>query len=397
MAHTATDDISHKQYRLKTWVPVAIGLLLVLASVAVVAYWISHQPLRKPRPAVTPLPFVTVSAVDISDYPVIISANGFVSAQRTATVTPQVSGKITHISPKLLVGEHIKKGELLLQLDKTNYQAALAAANNSLSSAQSVYQQAQGRTRQAARDIKRLGVKPTPLSLHKPQLAAAQSAVKNAKAQVSLAKANLSRTTISAPFNAVVQSTNASIGDIANVGSRLATLAATDTYSVKLLLKSQQLPLLRIGSKVTLTDHVNDTTFDGIINRLDAGFDKNNRTIGAYVDIAQPLLKTPPLLLNSYLHASITGITIQNSAWIANSSIVDNQFVWNMDENHVITPVNITVVHRGHDTSLVRFSDTVNRIVLQPQNSFVAGQKVTTDKSIPSQRNAKNKHTEAQQ
>lgn len=386
-------DTPAKNYQPRMWPFIVLGGLFLLGSVAIVQYWVTHQPIKKPRPTATAMPFVNVSRISVSDHPVTISASGFVSATYTTSITPQVSGKIIQLSPKLLVGEHVKKGELLLQIDATNYQAALASAKNNLAQAQSSYQQAQGRARQAAQDVKRLGLKATPLSLQKPQLAAAKAAVENAKAQVSLAETNVGRTNITAPFNAVVQSTNASIGDIAGSGA-LATLAATDYYTVKLLIKSHELPFLAVGDRLTLTDTSNQTHVEGVINRFDAGFDKNNRTIGAYVDIKDPLQADQPLLLNSYLHANITGKVINNSAWIANNSIVNNQFVWQKDDKDIISPVTVRVMYRGQNQSLVTFEKPITWLIVQPQNTFFAGQQVTTKNRI--NRPAKQKKTTAE-
>lgn len=379
-SHSSTD--APKAYKPRVLAFVLLGIILLVASIFMVGYWIENQPVRQPRPQVTELSFVEVIPVTLGDNAVLIRANGFVSAKETASISPQVSGKIIHIAPQLLVGESIPKGKTLVQLDRTDYQAALATATANLATAESNYQQEQGKSRQAARDVKRLGVKATTLNLRKPQLAAAKAAVDNAKAQLTLAKTNLQRTTITAPFNGVVQTTAVALGQIANANSVLATFAATDTYTVKLTLSSRDLQLLRIGDSVTLSDSVYSNTRTGQLNRFDAAFDTQNRTIGAYVDIDKPLSGEQPLRLASYLTATITGKRIADSMWLANSAIVENRYVWRKNSDDTINQTAVNVIYRGHEQSLVTFDTTVTAVITRPKDNFADGETVTTKKTV---------------
>lgn len=63
-----------------------------------------------------------------------VSATGQVQAGTTIEVTPKVSETVTSIP--VTVGEHVKAGQLLVQLDPTNEQNALAQAQLSLEQAQ---------------------------------------------------------------------------------------------------------------------------------------------------------------------------------------------------------------------------------------------------------------------
>lgn len=372
-------------YRLRAWVMVVsilLGIALLVSSIYQVMQWKNNKPKKKPPPPRISLPFVQTVPVILSENRVFLESGGFVNAKTTAQLSAQVSGKIVRLSPQLLAGKRVKKGEMLVQLGITDYQAAVANAKANLASAESAYQQEQARARQGTRDAKRLGIKTTDLSSRKPQLAAAKAGVYNAEAQLELAETNLARTTINAPFNAIVKSSHAALGEVAGIGNVLATLIATDTFTVKLPLNANELPLVKIGDKVTLTDNTYAAKYYGIINRLDAGFDAKNRTIGAYIDIKQPLRGDTPLLLNDYVNARIDGKVVTNSAWIDNSALVENRRVWRKNADDTITSVDVTVIYRGNKQALVTFTLPVKSLVTRPKDTLTDGQKITTDRTV---------------
>lgn len=367
---------SHQKLR-----PIALvlfGVLLLIGSLLTVRYWVASQPTRQPRPTLVEQPVVETIAVRLGQHTITVDAFGFVFAKDTAKITPQVSGKIRQRSSNLQAGKTLNEGEMLIQLETTNYQAALASAKANLASAQSLYQQEQGKQRQATRDVKRLGVKATPLNLRKPQLAAAKAAVDNAQAQVMLAQSNLSRTTINAPFDAIVQDSSVTIGEIASPGTPIATLIATNTYVVKLTLSPSDLAWVSPGDFVTLTDPASGAVRTGIISHFDAAINQKNRTIAAYVDIDQPLSGDRPIRLAAYLQAKISGKTIANSLWVNNSAIVENRWVWQKRADNTITQVPIQVIYRGKNSSLLTFSQPIDTLITRPKDSFTEGEKVRT-------------------
>ncbi len=396
------------QYKLRKWSVIfflLLGIVVLVASVKIVAYWKSHQPQHKPRPPVTELPFVETMPITLSDNAVQIRAGGFVSAKTTTSITPQVNAKVIALSPNLAVGQRVKKGEVLVQLDKSDYhialtraQANLASAKAKLTEAQSKYQQLQGQARQAAREVKDLGLKATSLNLKKPQLAAAKAtvatakaAILNANAQLKQAQLNLKRTKIVAPFDALVQSVSIALGDVANANKVITTLVAIDAYTVKMTMDSQAMKFIRVGQAVTLTDDIYGKRYQTVLSRFASGLDGKNRTIAVYADIAYPTYSEQPLLLQSYLHANIKGKTISNSVVIPNSAIVNNAYVWAKKADDSIAKVAINIVYRtyGSHESLVTMSAPVSEIITRPKDDFNDGQKVTTSRQVITNKQSK--------
>ncbi len=372
------DNNKPEKYKAKKTSFFILGVIIFALSIALAVYWESQVKTRAPKPTPVKQTIVSLTSVKLANNTAIISAGGFVNAKDDSQISAEVSGKIIAVSPNLAIGQTLKKGEVLAQIDKTTYEAALANAQANLLTAQSNLQQEQAKSRQAARDAQRLKIKATPLLLRTPQLNAAQARLDNAKAQLNLAKSNLDKTTIKSPFNAIVAERYISIGDNLTPNTPIAKLLGTDTFTVKLTVDSHNYSLLEIGNPVVLTNPNTDIHYKAAINRFSPTINKSTRTVGVYVDIANPMENSNPLLVNTYLTAKITGKNIPNSQWIDNKSIINNQFLWTTDTNQQLIKVPLNIIQRNKRQSLVQFTQPIDNFISQPQESFYAGKKVTS-------------------
>ncbi|HEX4648224.1 MAG TPA: efflux RND transporter periplasmic adaptor subunit [Steroidobacteraceae bacterium] len=97
--------------------------LIVIAALAwhPIAAWLKGPVALKPTPVA-----VDVAAVQRADVPVYLEGLGTVQAFYTVTVTARVDGQIEKVAFK--EGQHVSKGDLLVQIDPRPYQAALGVA-----------------------------------------------------------------------------------------------------------------------------------------------------------------------------------------------------------------------------------------------------------------------------
>lgn len=101
----------------------AAAALIVIAAISWhwVAAWLRPPAVAKPSPIA-----VDVAAVERADVPVFLEGLGTVQAFYTVTVTARVDGQIEKVAFR--EGQHVRKGELLVQIDPRPYQAALGVA-----------------------------------------------------------------------------------------------------------------------------------------------------------------------------------------------------------------------------------------------------------------------------
>lgn len=97
--------------------------LIVIAALAwhSLGAWLKTPAAPKPAPVA-----VDVAAVERADVPVYLEGLGTVQAFYTVTVTARVDGQIEKVAFR--EGQHVNKGDLLVQIDPRPYQAALGVA-----------------------------------------------------------------------------------------------------------------------------------------------------------------------------------------------------------------------------------------------------------------------------
>ena len=96
---------------------------------------------------------------------------------------------------------------MILRIDASDYDAALAQAKSNLEEARMALVSEEARAKQAERDWKSLGTggEASDLTLRKPQLASARAKVEAAETAVKKAERDVERATVEAPYAARVE------------------------------------------------------------------------------------------------------------------------------------------------------------------------------------------------
>jgi RND family efflux transporter MFP subunit len=156
----------------------------------------------------------------------ILQASGYVTARRQATVSAQITGKLSEVL--IEEGEHVAAGQVLARLEDSAYQASVAQARAQLLSAQALELQIQGQLEQARRDtqrnrdlIDRNLVSRQSLEATQTQEATLAAQVQVQRKQIELAQAalhgaqvQLGYCTVRAPFAGVIIAKAAQAGEI---------------------------------------------------------------------------------------------------------------------------------------------------------------------------------------
>jgi multidrug resistance efflux pump len=143
------------------------------------------------------------------------------------TMAPEIAGLITQLPVK--DNQLVHKGDLLMQIDPTNYRIAVDLA-------QAAVQQAQINAENAAREAKRrqelssLAVTVEEQQTYETTAVATQAQLAQATANLDQAKVNLQRTEIRSPVNGWVTNLTAQLGDYASVGVNQISLVDSDSF-----------------------------------------------------------------------------------------------------------------------------------------------------------------------
>ena len=180
----------------------------------------------------TPLQ-VEIMKVEKQDVRISISAFGEVHSLNAVTISPEVSGLITEINPKLEVGETIPEGEVLFKIDATDYETGFTTYTMRKKALLGNMKLAE---KEFAR-VKNLYEKNNTGTLSDVEAAErAKNSASDNLAQVSKllrdTQKNLERCTVTAPFNARIKSSNIEKGQFAVAGTSVLTIADDSVLEV---------------------------------------------------------------------------------------------------------------------------------------------------------------------
>ncbi|MGB9093590.1 MAG: efflux RND transporter periplasmic adaptor subunit [Gallionella sp.] len=211
-------------------------------------------------------------------------------SQRVALSTP-VSGVVKAVNVE--VGDLVRKGQVLLSLDSTTYQASVAEVQSEIA-------RLKAETEEAKRDFDRIQdlhertvVATAELDQAKLHLVKSQSMLAEAEAKLLQARKALDDTSLRAPFAAIVILRDAEPGLSVAAGLEprmLLTLARSGEMIARMHLPSAQIDKLKTGQTVTVT--VAGTNYTGKIRTL--GLDPiQSREETVYgVDVEFPVSQT---------------------------------------------------------------------------------------------------------
>lgn len=269
----------------------------------------------------------TVLKLTPIDYQVYLQTQGIVRPRTETKLNALVSGNITHLSNQMQDGAFFKKGDLLVELDSTDYASRIISAKANVARAQASLAQEKAIAAQALRNWKDIGFdeEPNDLVLRKPQLNEASANVAAQQAELDKAARDLDRTKIYAPFDGRIRKRNVGPGESISANSPLAEIYTTDYAEIRLPLSARQLTQITINEQgnqaipVNLTDALNEenqTVWKAVVKHVEGELDEVSRELNVIAHIPDPFGTTkshPPLRMNQPVKASIQAKIIKNA------------------------------------------------------------------------------------
>lgn len=365
----ATPGKEPKTNRLRLLLPV----IVIIISAAVALWMVQSGPKAKPRTKSRNAVLVDVRPIELGPQTTTVSVMGTVKPQREVTLKPQVSGEIIKVSDNLIPGGRFHKGEEMLAIDPSDYQLVVKQLASQVARVEADMQMELGRQRVAQKEFELLGEEVSDaeqaLMLREPQLASNRALLEGTRAQLEQAQLNLQRTSVKAPFNAVVMSREVNLGTRVSPSTSLATLVGSDYYWVEAPVPASQLQWINVGqqdqeagSSVRIYDSVAwgpDSYRSGHLVGLTAVVEENGRMAKLLAQVSDPLAlqpdssEQPKLLLGSYVRVDIKGKRLARAAAIERDLVHDGNQLWIMDDQGRLDIRTVEIAFRGQDQVLV--------------------------------------------
>ncbi len=229
----------------------------------------------------------------------LLNASGYVVAQRKAAVASKMTGRLVSISVE--EGNIVKKGDLIAKFENEDAKALRAQADANLKASQASLEQAMAELDNAEVNFNRYKELIKEELISKTEYDSAEARYKKAVAGVSAAEAavkasdaalrnadvSLEYTFIRAPFDAVVLTKNADVGDIitplgaaANAKAAVVTIADMHSLQVEVDVSESNLVKVKGGQPCEIQlDALPDKRFRGEVHMIVPTADRTKATV----------------------------------------------------------------------------------------------------------------------
>lgn len=316
----------------------ATGPLLLAALAAVLS---SCRPADSAKPAREPLPAKAVQTARATAQPMerTVVVTGSFHAHEQSTLSVKVPGRLERIVVD--VGTVVKKGDELARIERADYELRLKQAEAVLAQARAVVglppegeddrvdiektgalRQAKAVLDEATKNRDRVKQLRTEKIAPQSELDTAESAyavalsryqdameeiqgraalVGQRRAELNIARKQLSDATTTAPFDGIVHQRLANLGEYVQAGTPLLIIAGVDPLRLRLEVPERESMLVRPGQRVRVTVSGSTNRFPAEITRVSPILREANRMLLVEADMRA----TPPLRPGLFAQAEI--------------------------------------------------------------------------------------------
>ena len=296
-----------------------------------------------------------------------VVASGSVESVNEVDVGAQASGKITKLYVKL--GQEIKKGEMIADIDSTtqintlntqkaalvSYQAQLKAKKTAYDVALSSYNRLSKLYTQKATSLDSVNTAKSTLDNAKAEMEAIEANIKQAEIEMNTAETNVGYTKITAPMDGTVISVPVSEGQTVNANQTtptIVTIADLSKMKIKPEISEGDITKVKAGQEVSFTilsdsqtvyhsvidsvDPANTTITDSSSTSSSTNSSSSSSTTSAIYYYANVLIDNPDRTLR-------IGMTTENNIKIANAKdvlLISNMAIQKRDGKSVVNILN---------------------------------------------------------
>ncbi len=365
------------------------GFLLVLL---IAGGWFALQPR-----------VVTVQTTSVvTTYPsqqfVLLNSTGYVVAQRKAAISSKATGRLEWLG--VAEGSRVKAGEIIARIDARDVVAQGQGAQANVTAAKAALDQALAEERDAVAQLKRSQdllakgfLSASAVDTAKARAEKATAGVANARATIGATEAtsrnaqvSVDYTVIRAPFDGVILSKSANVGDLVTPFSNAAdskgavvSIADMSTLEVEADVAESSLSKIAVGQPAEiLLDALPDTRFRGRISRIVPTVDRAKATVMTKVkfDVIDPRILPEMSAKVSFLSQDITPDQQKPLVAVATEAIVqrDGRAVVFVIRDGAGIAVPVTPGTKiGDLTAIAGDLKSGDKVVQKPAENFASG------------------------
>jgi RND family efflux transporter MFP subunit len=345
--------------------------------------------------------FANVTTVYPAQTFTVLNASGYVVAQRKAALGSKLTSRLVYLAVE--EGDRVKEGQIVARLENADVLAARDRAKASIEVTRAALAQAEAELRDATLSYQRARemlvrkfVSQSTVDTAEARYKSALAAVANQKANLQLSEAILAEaevqvdyTAIRAPFDAVVLTKNADIGDIvtplgaaSNARASVITIADRDSYLVEADVAELNIGQIEVDQPCEIQlDALPDARLRGRVHMIVPTADRSKASVlvkVAFID-KDPRILPEMSAKVAFLARDIAPDERQPVMVVPTSAVIEQDgrtLVYRISDGYALaTPVSLG--RRFVDLTEVSAGLTVgDRVVLQPSDAIKNGVKI---------------------
>jgi multidrug resistance efflux pump len=351
-------------------IPVLAGLGLLVGGAAGMQWLVNTSP--RPAPITPVRPALPVSAITLQARSVVQPVHGYgtVRSDRYAVIAAEVPGRVVWLAPEAKRGGRVQADHELIRLDAREYESQLARCEAMLVAEQSVLRQLEVESANvdrllesarsdfdaAEREYRRvkellsagnsnpreydaarrvyeqsrsglIGLE-NQKALLPEKIASQTAAIRLREAECELARLNVERCVIRAPFAGQIDAVNVEVGATVSPTQAVLSLLDPEKVEVAIELPASYQDRVRVGAPGVLRVETRaGARWTGVVERLSASADPATRTFSAMITVDNTK-QTEPLLVGTFVTAEIAGPLLRDVLVVPRLAVLrDSVFV----------------------------------------------------------------------
>ncbi len=309
-----------------------LGIVIIVASVFVARQIVNSKTQYRPQVQKV-VKTVFTEVVSNGTVPIIVPANGNLTAKTKVELFAEVQGVFRGRSKLFRPGQQYRKGETIIRIDAAEYYASVQSAkSNLLNLITSVmpdlrldypeiypkWQAYLGRF-----DLDKTTPELPEMTSEKEKFFISGRGILTSYYNVKNLEQRLAKYTISAPFSGVLTEALVTEGSLVRVGQKLGEFINTDVYELEVAVSKTYSDLLKLGEVVGLVNLERTKTYQGKVTRINGRIDQATQTIKAYIEVRHPDLKE-----GMYLEANLNAKDESDAIEIDRQLLLENNQIF---------------------------------------------------------------------
>ena len=370
-----------------------IGVLLVIAAIFGAKAIIDSNTVKRP-PVTKVVNTVFVDTVQNRTVPIIIPANGAVTALNKTELFSEVEGIFRNSSKPFRAGQTYSRGQVLLNIDGSEFAANVRSARSELYNSITAimpdlrldYPELYPKWEKYLNNYnvnQNLAPLPETESNQEKYFIAGRGIV-SAYYNIKNLEARLNKFSIIAPYNGVLTEALVTEGSLIRPGQKLGEFIDPSEFELEVAIRKSFSDLLKIGEKVTLSNLENTQTFEGTVSRVNSRIDQASQTIQVFINIKDPQVKE-----GMYLEARLEARSVEDAIEIPRELLVDQSKVYVVNEG-LLNLVPVTPVYFASEKVVIQGLEDGVTLISSPVPGAYPGMEVAISESPNSVKSRKN-------